>query len=481
MTPYTAPARSDGSYGIVPQAPSAPVSASRPASWPGGAASAAANGQDPTGMYPSTSEYPQTNSRQALVAPPSASPYAYSAQPVSGGAPQPTGAYPQQYSQPNDAARQNFLPPPTYVPQGLVTPANGYNNAAGNVTFANQPPRPAAALYQESPYQLCENTFILGRVGSEAILAGEIVPEVNELIELNKDKIPEWQVDAIRLHYIQEKLRGAVETKLVYLDVKRTLPAESLSQLEKNVVKNFEMEVVPKRMQQLGVGDVQALDKKLREGGSSYERQKKAYVEAIVAGMWVRQKIKKNDEVTREQMLQYYTDHQDDFTSASRARWQEIMVRLSKHPNKQAAYAAIAQLGNAVMAGQPFEQVAQRGSDGPTSDQGGARDWATPGSLTSKELEKALFSMPVGQLSPIIETSNALYIIRVAEREDSKVTPFLAAQVQIKEKIVKERETNQKKEYVAELEAKIPVKTIFEDPKQAKEKLAELYGTTERR
>jgi foldase protein PrsA len=121
-------------------------------------------------------------------------------------------------------------------------------------------------------------------------------------------------------------------------------------------------------------------------------------------------------------------------------------------------------MGNQVFAGAPFAEVAKVGSDGVEAADGGRRDWTTKGSLACEELDRALFGLPVGTLSPIIEGPNGFHIIRVTQREEPVVTPFLDTQKDIREKIVKERSEKQLREYLAKLEAHTPVWTVFDGP-----------------
>ncbi len=138
------------------------------------------------------------------------------------------------------------------------------------------------------------------------------------------------------------------------------------------------------------------------------------------------------------------------------------MVRYAKYPTRAAAYQAIARMGNQVFAGAPFADVAKAGSDGAEANQGGQVDWTNQGALTCRALDTALFNLPVGQLSPIIEGANGFHIIRVTRREGDIVKPFLEAQVEIKKKIVDERSEKQGEDYMAKLLARTPVWTIFD-------------------
>jgi parvulin-like peptidyl-prolyl isomerase len=187
-------------------------------------------------------------------------------------------------------------------------------------------------------------------------------------------------------------------------------------------------------------------------------------MELTLARQWIGQQVKRDEEVTHEQMLAYYHEHRKDFTTPTRAQWEELMVRYSKYPTRAAAYDAIARMGNQVWAGAPFVEVAKAASDGPEAAKGGQRDWTEKGALACQALDMALFNLPVGQLSPIIEGDHGFHIIRVTRRDPDLVKPFLDAQAEIKKKIVQQRMEKQFQEYMTKLQARTPVWTIFDSP-----------------
>ena len=90
------------------------------------------------------------------------------------------------------------------------------------------------------------------------------------------------------------------------------------------------------------------------------------------------------------------------------------------------------------------------------------RYWTSKGSLVCEQLDQALFGLPPGRLSPIIEGANGFHIVRVIEREEAGVTPFLEAQVEIREKIRRRRTREQLQAYLDRLREEIPVWTIFD-------------------
>ena len=123
----------------------------------------------------------------------------------------------------------------------------------------------------------------------------------------------------------------------------------------------------------------------------------------------------------------------------------------------------VSELGNMVIGGAPLADVAQRHSHGTTAAEGGGRDWTAKGSLVSEELDQAIFRLPVGQLSQIIKTEAGFHIIRVLERTEAGRTPFVEAQVEIREKIRKQRTLQAQNDYINRLKRDIPIWTILDE------------------
>ena len=77
--------------------------------------------------------------------------------------------------------------------------------------------------------------------------------------------------------------------------------------------------------------------------------------------------------------------------------------------------------------------MAKAKSDGLTSKDGGAYDWTTKVALSCTAIDEALFTLQVGEMSPIIDGGPAYHIIRVLERRDAGRKPFTDVQVEIRD------------------------------------------------
>ncbi len=372
------------------------------------------------------------------------------------------GVVPRPPRQPIQPMRPQAWPAQPGAAPGY--PQTGMPHRRPAMPYGPQAPRPGGGYAMQPPprpqRELLQSSRIIGRVGSEVILACEVMTGVERVVEENKGRMPAEQ---IRELLMQRKLKQLIETKLLFCDARNTIPEENFPGIEKELGEKFEDQRLEPLMKQLKVGSRGELDEKLRTMGTSLDRQKRAFMQRTLASEWVGQQLDFDKEVTHDQMLDYYYKQGEDFDNPAKARWEELSARFSKYPGKAEAGAAIAGMGNRVAAGMPWGQVAANQSSGSTASKGGRRKWTTQGHLANEVVDQALFNLPVGQLSPILESENGFHIVRVVERVEAYRTPFTDAQVEIKKKIRQEWRKEQFQAYVAKLRKTIPVWTIYDN------------------
>jgi len=313
-------------------------------------------------------------------------------------------------------------------------------------------------------FTLCEGAQILARVGSEIVLASEVLPVANETLSTVEgiEKESERNIALAREQLVRRMLPGYIDMKLLYVDAKRTLPPEAIENINKQLGKRFEEVEVAERLKKLKLNSRRELEEKLKQWGSSLEREKQAFIEKSIAQQWVFEKSRKEEEISHEELLGYYQAHATEYEHPTRVRWEHLEVTFSRHPDKREAWQLIATMGNAVQQGQPLDKVAKERSEGIKASQGGQNDWLTQGSLKSEVLDRALFSLPVRALSPILEDETGFHIVRVVEREDAHRTPFEEMQGEIRERLQEERKEARLKEFLEKLREEIPVSTVFD-------------------
>jgi hypothetical protein len=182
--------------------------------------------------------------------------------------------------------------------------------------------------------------------------------------------------------------------------------------------------------------------------GSTLSDVRRAFNERAIVGQWVRTKVKIDETVSPDEMLEYYRKNLASYEYPTQVRWEELTVRKSRFPDPRAAFAEICDMGNEVLRraeaqggihGPAFVEMAKARSDGLNAKEGGQYDWTTKGALKTAAIDEALFTLQVGQMSWPLESDTAFHIIRVLERKDAGRQSFAAVQGDIRDRLKEER------------------------------------------
>jgi parvulin-like peptidyl-prolyl isomerase len=90
-----------------------------------------------------------------------------------------------------------------------------------------------------------------------------------------------------------------------------------------------------------------------------------------------------------------------------------------------------------VSKGDQMEHVAEK--QAPSGAEGREGVWIAKGDL-DESMEKALFSLPVGKISAVVETPYGFHILQVLERKTEGITSFPEAMKEIEAKLFYEKE-----------------------------------------
>ena len=341
-----------------------------------------------------------------------------------------------------------------------------------------------------------EGCQVIARVDDQIILACDVLWRVNAMLEAHQQgvptdqRVPDDQLDGVRQRLMQKEVASMVDRKLLYNEFRRNVPAENLPRIEENLQQPFEEHELPQLMKELKVDNQRDLEKELARLGSSLADVRRTFNERVIASEWIRSKVKVNEDVSPEEMLDYYHQHQADYDYPSEARWEELAVRKSRFKSAAEAYAEIARMGNEVswkethgsVKDGAFAEVAKAKSDGFTAKKGGVHDWTTKGALQCKAVDDALFTLKVGQMSPtIIDDGDSFHIVRVLERKEAGRKPFTEVQDDIRDKLKEEHFHTEAEKYLSKLRRDARIWTVYTGNVSADVLLGRKPGATQTR
>lgn len=300
-------------------------------------------------------------------------------------------------------------------------------------------------------YQEFESAIRVAVVGNEPILLGDVFPQ--SMLK----KFPPRGTDEKFWTMLDEKLRqelkGIIVRKALYqrffdqqVAGKSNKERDAArQQINKKTTEMFYKDVLPEMATSFGFESVEDFYAGLAKEGRTVQSIQRGWAESVISKECLRGGVETDPRIELLDMKNYYEDHQEEFQQRAKVRFEVLTAEFSKYPSKQAAYDAVAEMGNQVYFGDALAAVAKKSSSGFAAANSGQVDWTSKGALKSKVIDTAAFSLPLNQLSDILEDTDAYHIVRVLERKEEMITPFVEVQGDIKKKLTKlKSEANEK-------------------------------------
>ena len=152
----------------------------------------------------------------------------------------------------------------------------------------------------------------------------------------------------------------------------------------------------------------------------------------------INQQVRKNVNITNEDVERYYKLHMQDYRTQQRARFRHILLSVSENappPQVQAAMAKGTDLYKRIMAGEDFAKLAGEFSEGAGQAEGGDIGWVNRGTLIAGLEEVVFKKLSVGQVSEPFRTGMGVHIVKLEARESGNILPLSTVAPKIKEEL----------------------------------------------
>ena len=222
------------------------------------------------------------------------------------------------------------------------------------------------------------------------------------------------------------------------------------------IIKDEEVMEVLKDLLARQKSSMEDLLKKLSREGNSLESVKKDIKNQIIRMRLLRREIKSKIFVSDEEIGEYYDKHRQDYEGKEAVRIKQILLLLPPKADKVARAKLkneAQKLRQRIMNGESFDLLAVKYSQGPAAAQGGDVGFIVKGAIIP-EVEAVVFSLPVEQLSEIIESSVGFHIIKVVDKKGAGLKPIATVREEIKAKIENEKLDKKFEEWIASVRAK---------------------------
>jgi peptidyl-prolyl cis-trans isomerase SurA len=308
---------------------------------------------------------------------------------------------------------------------------------------------------------------IIARVNGDVILAQDVYNPIRGALGKAQQEMPASQFQQYSRMMVEKQLRDLVDRQLLLQEAKRNLPEPMVKRLEAAADKEFGKRI-ESEMKRMEVNTESELRRKLLETGESLDQIREFQRGSFVAQQYLRFQLDTRLQVSREEMVDYYNLHRDEFKQDGGVVWSEILVSTEKSGSREAALAKAQEIVMRLRDGADFAEVAKAESEGATAPDGGRWDMTTKGSYIVKSVDEELFRLPARKVSDPLEGPKGWHIVRVEEKRNGGETSFVDAQEEIRKKIREQKITKESQRYVQELVAKAHITTIFDKQDQPK-------------
>ena len=225
-------------------------------------------------------------------------------------------------------------------------------------------------------------------------------------------------IDQYTLNRLRENaLQALINERLIMQQAVKQQVTVSEEEIQQQITKLLEDSHAP---------DIETV---LEEQGSSYEQWEKNQRDKLLLEKLVELNMSSMIDVLEEEVRQDYEQNKEKYDHAAQVRASQILTY-----DESLAQQALQELQNGV----DFVQVARKYSESQDADAGGDLGYFEQG-VMPPEFDEVIFSLNLGEISPIVKTSYGYQIFTLTERRDASRMSFEEAKSQIEERLKQQK------------------------------------------
>jgi parvulin-like peptidyl-prolyl isomerase len=289
-------------------------------------------------------------------------------------------------------------------------------------------------------------TTVIAEAKGIAVTAAEVLQTMRANMGSRVDQLK--SADAGQIKEIFE--RGATQI------VERKLLLDA-AKAAKNVVAPSELDQAL-QSEYAQAGGEEAFLKALKDADVSIDHVKKSVGETLLINKLLKGIAETGPKVSEEDLRKAYADETAGDKTAS-VRHILLLTQGKTDAEKAEALKKIEGILARAKGGEDFAELAKKYSEDPDSkDNGGLYEDFGRGQMV-KPFEDASFTVPVGEISGIVETTFGYHIIKVVDRK-KETRPFEEARAELESRLAQGKQGTAVQDYVDGLKAKAKFKLI---------------------
>ena len=207
----------------------------------------------------------------------------------------------------------------------------------------------------------------------------------------------------------------------------------------------------------------ETLEAKLRQDGKTIEDLREQIKAGLEQKKLVNREVSSKTVITDEMIQAYYEDHIEEFQRKERWRIQDIYLPFTPTdtPEERTYLRKVAkQILERLRTEDDFTSLAKRYSQGPGAEAGGDLGFFSKGEL-EPVLEAAIEALKPGEVSPDIETTRGIHIIKLTEVDKTPAKPLEEVEGTIRDLLYRREVDFRYREWLSGLRERSYVKIVY--------------------
>ena len=192
--------------------------------------------------------------------------------------------------------------------------------------------------------------------------------------------------------------------------------------------------------------------KTLQAQGMTYDQFRRDVRDQYIISAMRAKKVSQEIVISPYKIENYYLAHQDDFKVGDQVKLRMIVLNKNS-ADDQSAHRMAGEILTQIKQGASFTQMASVYSQGSQRSEGGDWGWVER-SVLRKELADVAFSLKPGQMSDIIDTPQACYLMLVEAARPAHVKPLSEVRDDIEATLRTQEQARLEKQWISELKKK---------------------------
>jgi parvulin-like peptidyl-prolyl isomerase len=292
-----------------------------------------------------------------------------------------------------------------------------------------------------------------------AVMVDGVLAVINDSV-ITRQQVEDFvtpAIESLRREYagqpeavFQQKLTGAINDGLEQL-VERQLILHDFDvegyHLPDSVVDDLVQDRIRERF-----SDRVTLMKTLQAQGQTFESFRQDVRDQYIVSALRSKNVAQEVIISPYKVEMYYQAHQDDFKVEDEIKLRMIVLNKTGSDDTNTVNLA-REIWNKIKEGAAFAEMASVYSQDSLRSQGGDRGWIER-SVLRAELADPAFALQPGQVSDVIETPNACYLLLVEQKRPAHVKELNEVRNEIEQSLRAQEQARLEKQWIARLKAK---------------------------